>query len=62
LDKKLNNNILTYFSENKNLVEDYGNITIYIIRSSNAKKEFNKYQVFLDNINLYLDEDNNNLN
>lgn len=62
LDKKLNNNILTYFSENKNLVEDYGNITIYIIRSSNAKKEFNKYQVFLDNINLYLDEDNINLN
>ena len=62
LDKKLNNNILTYFSENKNLVEDYGNITIYIIRSSNVKKDFNKYQVFLDNINLYLDEDNNNLN
>lgn len=62
LDKKLNNNILTYFSDNKNLVEEYGNITIYIIRSSNAKKEFNKYQVFLDNINLYLDEDNINLN
>lgn len=62
LDKGLNNNILTYFSENKNLVDDYGDITIYIIRSSNVKKDFNKYKVFLDNISLYLDEDNINLN
>lgn len=63
IDKNIHNWILTYFSTNQNKVIDYNNyLTIYIIRSSYAKKPFNQIQVFLENINLYLDNNNPNIN
>lgn len=61
LDKELNNNILSYFTSNKNLVFEYNWITVYLIRSTYAKKEFNRVQIFLENINLYLTKRNINL-
>lgn len=61
IDKNINNSVLSYFSSYKQDVFEYDNITIYVIRSSYAKKPFNQMQTFLENINLYLDKNNANI-
>ena len=62
LDKNIHNNILCYFTSGKTLTFEYdGWVTIHLIRSSFSKKPFNQQQAFLENINLFLDNDNANL-